>query len=56
MVVWYLLNREGHAATLKIGMKLAPLTGHAWVTAGDESFVVIPDIEDFTVVAEFAPW
>lgn len=56
MVTWYQLNRHGHPATLKIGMKLAPLSGHAWVVSGDETFVVTPGLEDYAVVAEFEAW
>lgn len=56
MVTWYQLNKRGHAATLKIGMKLSPLMGHAWVVSGDDVFVTVPGIEDFAVVAEFEPW
>lgn len=56
MVTWYQLNVRGHAATLKIGMKLSPLSGHAWVESGAEVFVTTPGIEDYTVMAEFAPW
>jgi hypothetical protein len=56
MVTWYQLNLRGHPATLKIGMKLSPLTGHAWVVSGDETFVVTPGLEDYAVVAEFDAW
>jgi hypothetical protein len=56
MVTWYQLNVDGHPATLKIGMKLAPLAGHAWVVSRGETFVLVPGIEDFSVVAEFPPW
>jgi hypothetical protein len=54
LVTWYALNVAGHEATLKIGMKLSPVSGHAWVLCGDERFVLVPGIEDFTVVAEYA--
>ncbi len=56
MVTWYQLNKRGHAATLKIGMKLSPLMGHAWVVSGADVFVTVPGLEDFAVVAEFEPW
>ncbi len=56
MVTWYLLNTKGHPATLRIGMKLSPLSGHAWVVCGEETFVTVPGLEDFAVVAEFPPW
>jgi Transglutaminase-like superfamily len=54
LVTWYALNVAGHEATLKIGMKLSPVSGHAWVLCGDERFVLVPSLEDFTVVAEYA--
>jgi hypothetical protein len=54
--VWFALNRHGHSASLKIGMRLSPLSGHAWVTCGDEVFVVTPGLEDFSVVAAYEPW
>jgi Transglutaminase-like superfamily len=54
LVTWYALNVAGHEATLKIGMKLSPVSGHAWVLCGDERFVLVPGLEDFTVVAEYA--
>lgn len=56
MVTWYQLNLRGHPATLKIGMKLSPLSGHAWVVSGDDTFILTPGIEDYAVVAEFEPW
>jgi hypothetical protein len=56
MVTWYVLNRHGHPAELAIGMKLSPLAGHAWVRCGDETFVWMPGIEDFTVVARYGTW
>jgi hypothetical protein len=54
LVTWYALNVAGHEATLKIGMRLSPVSGHAWVLCGDERFVLVPGLEDFTVVAEYA--
>lgn len=54
--VWFSLNRHGHPASLKIGMRLSPLSGHAWVTCGDEVFVTTPGIADYTVVAAYDPW
>lgn len=56
IAVWFSLNRRGHPGTLKIGMRLSPLSGHAWVTCKDETFVVTPGIEDFTVIAAYDPW
>lgn len=56
IAVWFALNRHGHPASLKIGMRLSPLSGHAWVTCGEEIFVYTPGLEDFTVVAAYAPW
>lgn len=56
IAVWFSLNRHGHRASLKIGMRLSPLSGHAWVTCGDEIFVTTPGMEDFTVVAAYEPW
>ena len=56
LVTWYALNVNGHAAVLRIGMKLSPVCGHAWVICGPSTFVKTPGLEDFTVVAEFAPW
>jgi Transglutaminase-like superfamily len=53
LVTWYALNVAGHGATLKIGMKLSPVSGHAWVLCGSERFVLVPGLEDFTVVAEY---
>jgi Transglutaminase-like superfamily len=54
LVTWYALNVAGHEATLKIGMKLSPVSGHAWVLCGEERFVLVPGLEDYTVVAEYA--
>ncbi|QUS37857.1 lasso peptide biosynthesis B2 protein [Tardiphaga alba] len=56
IVVWFSLNRHGHPATLRIGMRLSPLSGHAWVTCGTDMFVTTPGMEDFTVVATYDPW
>jgi hypothetical protein len=56
IAVWFSLNRHGYRASLKIGMRLSPLSGHAWVTCGDDIFVVTPGIEDFAVVAAYDPW
>jgi Transglutaminase-like superfamily len=55
LVTWYCLNRGGYPAILQIGMKLSPVSGHAWVSCGDEHFVKVPGLEDFTVVAHFPP-
>ena len=56
IITWYELNRAGHRATMKVGMKLSPVSGHAWVACDDDTYVRVPGIEDFTVVAEFPPW
>lgn len=56
IAVWFSLNRRGHPAVLNIGMRLSPLSGHAWVTCKDETFVVTPGLEDFTVIAAYDPW
>jgi len=56
IAVWFNLNRYGLPAALKIGMRLSPLSGHAWVTCGDEIFVTTPGMEDFTIVAAYDPW
>lgn len=56
IAVWFSLNRHGHPAALKIGMRLSPLSGHAWVTCGDDVFVTTPGMEDFSVVAAYDPW
>jgi hypothetical protein len=56
IAVWSSLNRHGYPASLKIGMRLSPLSSHAWVTCQDETFVVTPGMEDFTVIAAYEPW
>jgi len=56
IATWYALNRHGHPAALQIGMRLSPLSGHAWVTCNDATFVKTPGMEDFTVVASYPPW
>lgn len=56
IAVWFSLNRHGHPAALKIGMRLSPLSGHAWVTCGSDVFVKTPGMEDFTIVAAYDPW
>lgn len=56
IVTWYALNRHGHPASLRIGMRLTPLSGHAWVTCEEQTFVKTPGMEDFTVVASYPPW
>lgn len=56
IATWYVLNRHGYPASLKIGMRLSPVSGHAWVTCSDQTFVRTPGMEDFTVVASYAPW
>jgi hypothetical protein len=56
MATWFALNRHGYPAALKIGMRLSPLSGHAWVTCHQDTFVTTPGMEDFTEVASYAPW
>lgn len=56
LATWYALNLKGHPAVMKIGMRLTPVSGHAWVICGEETFVRTPGLEDFTVVAEFPAW
>lgn len=55
MVTWYLLSAEGRDATLKIGMKLTPFLGHAWVESEGEVLGGIPGIEDMAIVSEIGP-
>ena len=56
IATWYVLNRHGHPAFLRIGMRLSPVSGHAWVTCNEQTFVRTPGMEDFTVVASYPPW
>ena len=56
IATWYVLNRHGHPASLQIGMRLSPVSGHAWVMCNEQSFVKMPGMEDFTVVASYPPW
>jgi hypothetical protein len=56
IATWYVLNRHGHPASLRIGMRLSPLSGHAWVICNEQTFVRTPGMEDFTVVASYPPW
>lgn len=56
IATWYTLNRYGHPAFLRIGMRLTPVSGHAWVTCNEKTFVTIPGMEDLTVVASYPPW
>lgn len=56
MATWFALNRHGYPAALKIGMRLSPLSGHAWVICNQDTFVKTPGMEDFTEVASYAPW
>lgn len=56
IAVWFSLNRRGYPAVLNIGMRLSPLSGHAWVTCQDDTFVLTPGLEDFTVIAAYDPW
>jgi hypothetical protein len=56
IATWFALNRNSIPAVLNIGMRLSPLSGHAWVTCKEQTFVQTPGLEDFTVVASYAPW
>jgi hypothetical protein len=56
MVYWHELNLNGYPATLKIGLKLSPMMGHAWVESEGRIFVPVPGIEDDGVVGECPPW
>ena len=56
IATWYVLNRHGHPAFLRIGMRLSPVAGHAWVMCNEQTFVKTPGMEDFTVVASYPPW
>lgn len=56
IATWFALNRKSIPAVLNIGMRLSPLSGHAWVTFKEQTFVHTPGLEDFTVVASYAPW
>lgn len=56
VATWYVLNRHGHPAFLRIGMRLSPLSGHAWVICNEQTFIKTPGMEDFTVVASYPPW
>lgn len=56
LAIWYRLNRHGYPAELKIGMRLTPLSGHAWVECEDQTYVPTPGLEDFTVVASYPAW
>ena len=56
VATWYVLNRHGHPASIRIGMRLSPLSGHAWVICQEQTFIKTPGMEDFTVVASYPPW
>ena len=56
VATWYVLNRHGHPASIRIGMRLSPLSGHAWVICNEQTFIKTPGMEDFTVVASYPPW
>lgn len=56
IATWFVLNRHGHPAYLRIGMRLTPLSGHAWVSCKEQTFVHTPGMEDFTIVASYPPW
>ena len=56
VATWYVLNRHGHPASIRIGMRLSPLSGHAWVICNEQTFIWTPGMEDFTVVASYPPW
>lgn len=56
IVTWFLLNLWRYPAVLRVGMKLSPVSGHAWVLCDAQCFVTTPGLEDFTVVAEYSAW
>jgi len=56
IVAWYVLNRNGHPATLKIGISITPIESHAWVDCEGEIFVSTYNLADLSVVAEYGPW
>ena len=56
LVAWFYLNLNRHPATLKIGLSITPLESHAWVTAGNRTFVDTYNLSDLTVVAEYLPF
>lgn len=56
IVTWYLMNLKGHPATLRIGMRLSPMFGHAWVESNGEIFGGVPGIEDMAIVSEIEPF
>jgi hypothetical protein len=56
IATWYVLNRHGYPAFLRIGMRLSPLSGHAWVMCDQQTFIRTPGMEDFAVVASYPPW
>ena len=55
-VTWYLLNLNGHAAEMKIGVTLAPFMSHAWVELGEKRYVNSVFIPDMEVVATYPAW
>jgi asparagine synthase (glutamine-hydrolysing) len=56
LVTWFVLNRLGHPATLKIGARLSPFGSHAWVDLHGDIWGDIPGREEFMVVAEYPAW
>jgi len=56
IATWFVLNCHGYEAILQIGMKLSPLSGHAWVTCDAQTFIQTPGMEDFTTVASYPPF
>lgn len=56
LAIWYQLNRHGYRAELRIGMRITPLSGHAWVVCDDQVYVHTPGLEDFSLVASYPAW
>ena len=56
VVAWYCLNRNSHAATLKIGISITPIESHAWVECEKQILVNTYNLADLSVVAEYGPW
>lgn len=56
LAIWYDLNRHGHPAELKIGVRTAPQSAHAWVTCGDQTYVHAPGLEEYTVISSYPAW
>lgn len=56
VVTWFVLNINGHPATLKIGVTLSPLASHAWVELEGKIFVDSYWIPDMEVLASYPAW